>query len=458
MDVKKREVISITESLCPHCLNRITAERAAYADQVYLEKTCPQHGDFRTLIWQGSPAWDSWGRPKIPTQPAACFTQVAKGCPFDCGLCPDHRQQSCSILLEVTQRCNLKCAFCFADAGAEPADNPADDPALEDISGWFEKLLAAGGPHNIQLSGGEPTLRDDLPDIINLGRSMGFSFFQLNTNGLRLAREPGYVKALKTAGLSTVFLQFDGTEDEIYRHLRKTPVLAEKGAAIDHCARHNLGVILVPTLIPGVNTHNIGAIIDFALSRLPVVRGVHFQPVSYFGRYPRAPLKEERITIPQVLRAIEEQTGGRIKAGNFKPPGCENALCSFHGNFIVQPGGELRPWTKQGGQSCCVPEKAAEGAQKARSFLARQWSAGHPAGLPAPGSDRVAASWDKLIARLQNHTFCISGMAFQDVWNLDLERLKDCCIHVFSPDGRLIPFCAYNLTDINGRPLYRRRR
>jgi uncharacterized radical SAM superfamily Fe-S cluster-containing enzyme len=207
--------------------------------------------------------------------------------------------------------------------------------------------------------------------------------------------------------------------------------------------------------VPGLNTGDIGNIIRFALDHFPGVRGVHFQPVSYFGRYPQSPTDADRITIPEVIHAIERQTRGSIKAGNFTTSGCENALCSLHGNFVVMPDGELRPWTQPTPASCCTPQPAEIGAAKTRDFVAKYWSStANLVTLDSIGSSSFG-EWDVFLARTQTHTFCISGMAFQDAWNLDLDRLRDCCIHTVSPDGRLIPFCAYNLTDRNGQSLYR---
>ena len=259
------QVLSTTESVCPECLARLTAERVVQGGDVYLRKTCPEHGAFQTILWRGLPAYVDWARPKIPAHPAQPFTSLERGCPFDCGLCADHRQHTCTALLEVTQRCDLRCPFCFAAAGTAPAP----DPDLGTIEYWYRRLLDAGGPYNIQLSGGEPTLRDDLPDIVALGRSLGFGFIQLNTNGLRLAQDVEYVKRLKQAGLSSVFLQFDGTRDDIFQTLRGVKLLDRKRAAIEHCAKHHLGVILVPTLVPGLNTNDLGNIIRFALEHFP---------------------------------------------------------------------------------------------------------------------------------------------------------------------------------------------
>lgn len=458
-------VLDKAESVCPECLKRITARKIKENDCVYLVKECLEHGTFRTLIWQGDPDYESWGHKKISSAPVVCATNVEQGCPFDCGLCPDHRQQPCCVLLELTERCNLSCPVCFASA----KQTPQSDPDISIIEGWYRMLLASGGPYNIQLSGGEPTVRDDLPDIIRLGHKLGFEFIQINTNGLRLAREPHFVDQLKEANLNCVFLQFDGLSDEIYRTIRGASLLDIKLAAIENCARRGIGVVLVPTLVPAVNTHHIGAIIHFAIEHMPAVRGVHFQPMSYFGRYPSLPPRE-RWTIPRIIREIEGQTAGKLKIENFLPPGGENSYCSFHGNFILMTNGELRPWSLfQTAQCCAKPTVAAQGAKSARNFVAKQWSAASCCtdnqGISTSderGEESYqgmnTASMDDFLQRVHTHTLSISGMAFQDAWNLELDRLRDCLIHVVSPQGTLIPFCAYNLTASDGTSLYRGKR
>jgi uncharacterized radical SAM superfamily Fe-S cluster-containing enzyme len=453
MNCCEEQILSETESVCPECLARIPATRVARGDDVYLKKTCPEHGDCSAVIWRGLPAYASWVRPKLPSYPDHPFTTVDRGCPFDCGLCPDHRQQSCCVLFEVTQRCDLHCPVCFADVG----DHPTPDPGWHEIEGWYRRLLEAGGPFNIQLSGGEPCLRDDLPDIIALGRSLGFSFFQVNTNGLRLSRDVDYLKRLKEAGLSTVFLQFDGVCDCIHEKLRGRQLAAQKQAAIESCAEQHLGVVLVPTLVPGINADDIGGIIEFGVRHAPTVRGVHVQPISYFGRYPHPPRDADRITIPEIIRAIEAQTGGALKRESFCPPGGENALCSFHGNFVLMPDSQLVPLTKHSPETgcCCKTTQAKQGAAQSREFVARKWSLSDNVIERRPAGEPSLGEWDEFLARAQTHTFCISGMAFQDAWTLDLERLRDCYIHTVSPSSKLVPFCAYNLTDQHGHSLYR---
>ena len=453
-----------TESLCPVCLNRIGAERVACGEQVQLVKTCPEHGEFRTVIWNGRPSLREWQRPKTPVLLRPFLQETLRGCPFDCGLCREHRQRSCTVLLEVTRRCNLHCAVCFA--GSHPGD--AVDPGLEEIRGWYQRALSMASGSNIQLSGGEPTVRDDLPEIVAAGRKIGFGFIQLNTNGIRLATDTGYMKALKDAGLASVFLQFDGTDDAVHLKLRGRGLADVKRRAIDACAGHGVGVVLVPTLVPGVNTHQIGSLLQLAIGLSPAVRGVHFQPVSYFGRYPQPINGASRITLPELMAAIEHQSAGMFKAADFRPPGCENAWCSFHADYIILPGGTARRLQASSPLSgCCTPIPAEEGALRTMAHVSRQW-AGPNSGTAGPDSPTAGdpgcvsdspsggpMRLDDFLDRARSHTFTVSAMAFQDVWTIDLERLRDCCIHVLDPRRGLVPFCAYNVTAVDGRALYR---
>ena len=442
-----------TRSVCPVCLRTINAQLRKKGDSVYLAKYCPEHGGFEAVVWRGTPHFADWSRPKIPSSPKFCFTRVDKGCPHDCGLCPEHGQHTCTALLEITQRCNLRCPICFADAG-QYSDK---DPDMERIGFWYDRVLQASGTCNIQLSGGEPTVRDDLPAIIAMGREKGFGFIQLNTNGLRLAREQGYAESLQRAGLSSVFLQFDGVDDAPYRTLRGAPLWGDKRRAVERCGEVGLGVVLVPTVKPGVNDHALGAILDFALEAGAHVRGVHFQPVSYFGRFDHPPKDEDRITLPEIMRGLEEQSRGLVSTTDFAPPGCEHSLCSFHGNYLRTADGTLMAMSQK--RSCCAPPQpvvAAEGARKSIGYTARQWSSAAPCSCERPDAGK-SHSLEHFADQARAWMFSVSAMAFQDAWNLNLDRLKGCCIHVVSPDGRLVPFCAYNLTAADGTPLYRGR-
>lgn len=433
-----------TKSVCPVCLRVLEAQKTVGEHGIYLNKTCPEHGAFSALIWEGSiKEYFMWNGESSAIDPPVNGKEPQRGCPNDCGLCSAHLRKGCCMLLELTRRCNLECPVCYASAG-----KCGDDPNIEDIERQYDFLMAHGGPFNIQLSGGEPTLREDLPEIIWLGRQKGFTFFQLNTNGIRLAAEPDYAKSLKAAGLNTVFLQFDGMSDAVYEALRGRPLLREKLAAIESCAAAGLGIVLVSVIAPGVNEEEAGGILRLAMTRMPYVRGVHFQPLSYFGR---CALKraERPVTIPRMLRLIEKQTEGMMKYADFCGGGAESPYCSFHASYMRRGDGSLRLLGRRGG-SCCTT------SDDSRSSVAGQWSwAEGDTEAAQKKSGAETASLDEFLEYARRNTFAVSGMVFQDAYDLDLERLMRCHICEVDPRHGMVPFCAYNLTDPKGLALYR---
>jgi uncharacterized radical SAM superfamily Fe-S cluster-containing enzyme len=458
------KVLGPVESVCPECLNRVAGELLRDGAVVRMVKRCPEHGEFSTVVWRGEPAFSSWVRPKIPFG-GGVREEVGNGCPYDCGLCARHAQRTCTALVEITSRCNLNCPVCFAGSGGAGAD-----PDMATLGRMFDQTMARTVGCNLQLSGGEPTVREDLPDIVRLAKRAGFGFVQLNTNGLRLAEDPQLAGRLAEAGLSSIFLQFDGVRDEAFRTMRGRDLLEVKKKAIEHASKAGLGIVLVPTVARGVNVDQLWDIVRFGLEHQPHVRGVHFQPMSYFGRYPED-FTPDHVTLPELMTGLEVQSGGVIKAPDFLPPGCEHALCSFSGKFLTHEDGSF---TRLGSASCnCTPKPAEAGALKSIGVTARQWSAPSPnppctgqgaEPLAGRGAEpRISSTLtpdndlDRFLTRARTHTFTISAMAFQDAWSLNLERLQGCCIHVAQPDGRLIPFCAFNLTSRNGRSLYRGR-
>jgi len=445
------KVIRDTFSVCPICLERVPARRVRTGDEVRLEKTCPVHGDFSVVVWRGKVDHDEWlgGAPAIaPGENEAC--------PTACGLCGEHLQDTCCILLEVTSRCNLSCRFCFAGGG--DAHDPTTDPPPGRIREWLSRVVRPG-KSLVHLSGGEPTLRDDLPQLVAICKELGCKYVQVNTNGIRLARDEGYVKALAEAGLSFVFMQFDGTEDGIYEALRGRPLLATKKRAISNCALQNIGITLVPTLVPGVNTQNIGDILRYAVKSSPAVRGVHFQPVSFFGRIPAAPRDEDRFTLDELLLEIEEQAGELIGLENLAPSQCNHPFCGFHGDFVVMPS-RLVPLTRRGATApaggafagaasgsngCCCGSVQAD---RNREFIGRRWTRPRPDGAghaACCGTGTDLGDMEYFLRRVKSHGFTVTAMAFQDAGNLDLERLRRCSLHVCDA-GRLIPFCSYYLS------------
>lgn len=451
-----------TRSVCPVCLRLVDASYHAGGDDgenIVLHKNCPEHGDFVTPVWRnlsGVPDFASLqeqARGRIPSYPVRPATTMTKGCPYDCGLCPEHGQHTCTGLVEVTRRCSLACPVCFAQAGNGAKADP--DPSLDELHAMFASLYSASGACNLQISGGEPTEREDLPEIVAMASAFGFGLVQLNSNGLRLASDQDYAARLRQAGLDSVYLQCDGPGDaggdKIYQSLRGRPLAEAKQAAIEACARAGLGVVLVATVVAGINDNCLGELLGYAVRQGAHVRGLHLQPVASLGRYPWQLASAPRLTLPDLMQRLEEQTSGRIRASHFHAPSCEHPLCSFSAVY-ARAGSGLS--AEPVGKAQCCPSAAtqnaranAEGARLSRAFTAAHWKA----------PDMNAAFATFLSNSGADRRFTLSAMAFQDTASLDLARLRSCCIHVVTRRGRLVPFCAYNLTSLDGMALYRGR-
>jgi uncharacterized radical SAM superfamily Fe-S cluster-containing enzyme len=327
------------------------------------------------------------------------------------------------------------------------------DPTLEEITSWYDALYEQAGICHIQFGGGEPTLRDDLPQIIELGKRKGFEYFQLNTNGIKLGENLKLSIELKKAGLSCVFLQFDGLSDSTHETLRGKNLLEIKQSAIKNCEAAKLPVVLVPTVSKGVNDKELMSIINFAIANSPTVRGVHFQPISFFGRNK---LKEAaRISFSELIELLEEQSASMIKSCHFSGGCAEHESCSINANYLINDEGKLEYFGAK--KSCCnnddTPSQSKyDPVSKAQDVQKRRWA---PSLEEIPCCESQKGSMDEFLWKSIARGFSITGMAFMDEETLDLERLKKCYIFTMNKDKKLIPFCAYNLT-IKGKSYYRK--
>ena len=417
-------VIRNTRSVCPVCLKNLPAELDQLEDgTVILRKSCPEHGSFQVPVWRGRLDFLSWCQGSEPLG-----REEGLSCPGNCGICPEHDSGSCCVLLEITKRCNLRCRFCFADGGCG-----AQDPDMETLKENIRDIVCQCGHPLLQLSGGEPTMRDDLPELVRYAKDSGCSYVQLNTNGIRLAEDTDYARALSQAGLDIVFLQFDGTDDEIYQYLRGRPLLAQKLEAIKVCTELCIGVTLVPTVVKGINDQNLGDLIRLAQKLAPGVRGIHFQPVSYFGRYQETPCADDRYTLDQLMADISIQAGIPLKS--FQPSRCDHPLCGFHACFLIESDGSLRPLsTHSSGSRGCARDN--------REYVARHWR--RPPPEPKPDLSEEM-DFDTFLYRMRQESLTLSAMAFQDAMNLNIERLHRCSLHVYDRSA-VKPFWANYLT------------
>ncbi len=435
-----------TKSLCPVCMKKIDAQYIEKDGKIYLEKTCKEHGSYRVLVWSNAQQYKEWEDQAVVGKWFREALPASKGCPFDCGTCSEHTCGMCTAVLEITYQCNMNCEICFADAKKEQYH-----PSIDKIKEMYETTMKYGGDCSVQLSGGEPTVRDDLPEIVKMGKDMGFSHIQINTNGIRIAQSKEYLQKLKDAGADLIYLQFDGTNDDIYQKIRGRDMWEIKQKAIQNCEETGIGVMLVPVVVKNVNNNDIGNIIQFAKDHMPTIKGVHFQPVSYFGRYPdQVPPDEARTNLSDVISELETQTNGEIQKKHIVPRKPYDAHCSFSGLYYLDYNGKLQAITKSGLPSHAT--KDTDFAKETNKFTNEHWRM-----KPKEEPEQKKPSDAKMgnfLERLAEYTFSLSGMGFQDIWNFDIKRLKGCCVFVITADRRAVPLCAFHVTNVEGKRLY----
>ncbi|MDH5771369.1 MAG: radical SAM protein, partial [Candidatus Bathyarchaeota archaeon] len=311
-ECNKFEAYSV--SICPVCQRKVPMRIYEENGVIYLEKTCPEHRKFEDIYWGDAELfkwfYENWYHARHAGSGLKNpHTKIVNGCPFDCGLCPQHKTHTVLGIIDVTNRCNMACPICFAYAGAA---NYIYEPSYEQIVDMI-KLFRANSPwacNALQFSGGEPTIRNDLPDLIREAKKAGITHVEVNTNGLRLAEDIEYFKEIREAGMSTLYLQFDGLREEIYKKLRaRTNLVPIKEKVLENARKIGFkSIVLVFTLAKNVNDNDLGDIVQYAVKNHDVVRCVNIQPISMAGRARKEEMRKLRITIPDAIKLIEEQT------------------------------------------------------------------------------------------------------------------------------------------------------
>jgi len=437
----------LTRSICPQCRAVIDAKVILRDHKVYMLKRCPDCGPFEALVYADAEAYAAQARFNKPgTIPLAFGSEVRDGCPYDCGLCPDHQQHACLGIIEVNSACNMDCPLCFSSAGS------GFNLTLEEVEQILDDYVRTeGNPEVVQFSGGEPTIHPRIIDFVRAAKRRNIRFVMINTNGKRIARDDRFLEQLDEVRPSLYF-QFDGFERETYRILRGEPdILDEKLLALDRLARIGLNVTIVPAIERGVNEHEIGRIIDFAI-RHPAIRGINFQPAFHAGRHiPHDPLR--RMTIPDVLRLIEGQTEQRFRASDFVPVPCCFPTCNSV-TYAFIDGDQVTPLPRIVNvydyldyiANRVFPDLSLE----IKGALEGLWSSSSVAGS-GKASDLLALSCQSCgvpegltVGDLAQRMIMIMLQDFMDPWTFNQKNLMKCCKEFLLPGGRQIPFCAYN--------------
>ena len=437
----------LTRSICPECKAVIDAQIILRDNKVYMRKRCPSHGWFEGIISSDAEMYVNSAKFNKPgTIPLEFSTEVKDGCPLDCGLCPEHKQHICLALIEVNTACNLNCPICFANAGI------GYSLTLEQVEGMLDRFVEIeGDPEVVQFSGGEPTIHPDLPAMIQAAQDRGIRQVMVNTNGVRIARDDKFLDTLSKLE-PVIYFQFDGLRRETYRVIRGEDLLDTKLSALDRLHRAGLNVVLVAAIEREVNVDEVGAIVEFGLQH-PAVRGVVLQPVTHVGRHiPFDPM--QRVTIPDVIHGIVEQTGGRFVLEDFVPVPCCFPTCQVN-SYIYVDGETVTPLPRLlkiedyldyiTNRALPKPPNAAQ-VQQALEGL---WSASAVAGTEKTADQFQCACGPGLelpfsVSHLKEHIFQIAIKDFLDAYTFNVKQVMKCCVGILVPDGRVIPFCAYN--------------
>jgi len=436
-------VLAETTSLCPACLERVPGYYESRDDEVYLTRECPDHGTASRQVWGSLDHWE-WAD-GLDTEYSA---------DGDWTVDDDH---ACLAVVEVTQDCNLSCSFCFAGSGPGGKQRP-----YEDVVALLDVVKDNGGTRPIQFSGGEPTVRDDLPDLVAEAADMGFEHVQVNTNGIRLAEAEGYAQRLADAGVTALYLQFDGLTAETYEEIREVDLVTEKRAAIEACREADLPVVLVPTVVPGVNDDELGDIVRFGLANNDVVESINFQPVAHFGRYDDH-AGEDRFPLDEVAHRLADQVEA-LDTRDVLPVPCCSSYCQMATALLAREDGPLPltgfldddAWESVSGivdESDWMELLANTTAGQAKACNSADCCGGGVAGGAADLLGSVVPDPGELLERVVP----VSITGFMDADAADAARLENCCISVPTPDGDLVPFCGYNMTDEDGEYAIRNR-
>jgi 7,8-dihydro-6-hydroxymethylpterin dimethyltransferase len=438
----------VVVSICSTCYQKIEAKTVFQDGKVFMLKRCPEHGHERVLIADDVEYYRRCREVfiKPPEMPLIYNTPVKWGCPYDCGLCTDHEQHSCLTLIEICDYCNLRCPVCYAASGPERQH-------FRDLD-QIEKMLDAvvrneGHPDVVQLSGGEPTMHPDFFRILEMAKARPIRHLMVNTNGVRIAQEEDFAARLSEYKEDfEVYLQFDSFERDPLMQLRGADLRRIRTDALEKLNRYCISTNLVVTLKKGLNDHEIGKTINFALQQ-PCVRGVTFQPIQQAGRLENFNPATDRLTLTEVRRKILEQSTV-FRSEDVIPVPCHPDSIAMA--YALKLDGKIAPLT-----SVVPPQVLINAAGNTilyeqelivRDNLFKLFSTNHSPRSGAGSLRELLCCLPKVFVSdniTYENVFRVIIMQFIDAHSFDVRSVKKTCVHIVHPDGRLIPFDTYNL-------------
>jgi len=373
-------------------------------------------------------------------------TPVKWGCPYDCGLCTDHEQHSCLTLVEICDYCNLRCPICYASSGPERQQFRS----MAEIERMLDAVVRnEGEPDVVQISGGEPTMHPEFFRVLDAAKARPIRHLMVNTNGVKIAESEAFTERLASFMPDLeIYLQFDSFERDALVALRGVDLRAVRTKALERLNAHGISTTLVVTLKKGLNDHEIGKIIDFAIEQ-PCVRGVTFQPIQDAGRAERYDPSTDRLTLTEVRRKILEQTKV-FRAEDVIPVPCHPDALAMA--YALKLAGKVTPLTGMiepdvlinAGRNTILYEQD----EAVRDGVFKLFATNHS---PQSGAttlrDLLCCLPSVLVPEHLGYenVFRVIIMQFIDHHTFDVRSVKKSCVHIAHPDGRIIPFDTYNL-------------
>ena len=436
-------------SICSTCYRRIDAKIVFEEGKVWMLKRCPQHGHQRVLVADDV---DYYRRArevfiKTPEQPMVYNTPVKYGCPYDCGLCPDHEQHSCLTLVEICDACNLTCPICYAGSG----QHRTEFRTLEQVEAMLDCVVRnEKQPDVVQISGGEPTLHPEFFRVLEMCKQRPIRHLMVNTNGIRIAQDEQFAERLaEFMPEFEVYLQFDSLRREPLMQLRGADLRSIRQKALERLNKLGISTTLVVTVERGVNDGELGSIIEYALQQ-PAVRGVTIQPVQQAGRVEGFRSGEHRLTLTEVRRRILEQTKV-FRPEDLIPVPCHPDALAMA--YALKLPGRVVPLT-----GMVAPEVLIDGARNTivyeqeaglREHLFKLFATNHSPASQASTLRELLCCLPKVLIPKDlgyRNLFRILIVQFIDAEAFDVRSVKKSCIHIAHPDGkRLIPFDTFNM-------------
>jgi len=435
-------------SICSTCYRRIDAKIVFEDDRVFMLKHCPEHGHERVLIADDVDYYRRCREVfiKPPEMPQRYNTPVKWGCPYDCGLCTDHEQHSCLTLVEICDYCNLRCPICYASSGPERQQFRS----MAEIERMLDAVVRnEGEPDVVQISGGEPTMHPEFFRVLDAAKARPIRHLMVNTNGVKIAESEAFTERLASYMPDLeIYLQFDSFERDALVALRGVDLRAVRTKALERLNAHGISTTLVVTLKKGLNDHEIGKIIDFAIEQ-PCVRGVTFQPIQDAGRAERYDPSTDRLTLTEVRRKILEQTKV-FRAEDVIPVPCHPDALAMA--YALKLAGKVTPLTGMiepdvlinAGRNTILYEQD----EAVRDGVFKLFATNHS---PQSGAttlrDLLCCLPSVLVPEHLGYenVFRVIIMQFIDHHTFDVRSVKKSCVHIAHPDGRIIPFDTYNL-------------